>query len=347
MLYEAAWGARLLAEPEIADARAKLKQELAKKFAGTVKLPVPDVPREQVPLQPSEKKARGLYEALIEQFPEVPVSTEARFELAELLLQRHENDVAKGLLNDVLDKEPSKELTEKIRLRMGAIHAAKGNVKAALAQFDAVAQNPKSPLTGWAHYRAAEALLADKQPDMAIKRLIIFRDQGPYQNQPGLSDRALLRLGYAFALTKQWDPSRQAYERMAGAFPNSVVVDDARYGIGWAFQQQKNYDAAVNAYTQVTSRSATELAAKAQLQIGLCRLEQKRYAEAAKALLVIPYTYNYPELKAAARFEAARAYTENNQRDQARQQLELLRKEFPGTPWADAAKERLGAMKVK
>ena len=56
-----------------------------------------------------------------------------------------------------------------------------------------------SPLVGWAHYRAAEALLADKQPDAAIKRLTIFRDQGPYQNQPGLSDRALLRLGYAYA----------------------------------------------------------------------------------------------------------------------------------------------------
>lgn len=345
MLYEAAWCARMLAEPEIADARAKLTQELAKKLSVTVKLPVPDVPLDQVPLQPSEKKARGLYEALIEQFPDVPVSTEARFELAELLLQRHEHDAAAKLLNDVLDKEPSKELTEKIRLHLGSIQAAKGNLKGAIAQFDAVAQNPKSALAGWAHYRAAEVLLAEKQPDAAIKRLIIFRDQGPYQNQPGLSDRALLRLGYAFALTRQWEPSRQAYERVVGAFPNSVLQDEARYGVGWAFQQQKNYDAAVNAYTQVASRSATELAAKAQLQIGLCRLDQKRYAEAAKALLVIPFTYDYPELKAAARFEAARAYSENNQRDLARQQLELLLQEFPGTPWADAAKERIGTMK--
>jgi TolA-binding protein len=345
MLYEAAWGARLLAEPEIADARAKLTQEMVKKLTAAVKLPVPEVPPELVPLQPSEKKARGLYAALIDQFPEVPVATEARFELAELLTQRHENDEAIKLLNDVLDKEPSKELTEKIRLHMGSIQAAKGNLKGAIAQFDAVAQNPKSALAGWAHYRAAEALLADKQPDMAIKRLVIFRDQGPYQNQPGLTDRALLRLGYAFALTKQWDQSRQAYERMLGAFPASLLQDNARYGVGWSFQQQKNYDAAVNAYTQVTSRSATELAAKAQLQIGLCRLEQKRYADAANALLVIPFTYDYPELKAAARFEAARAYSENNQRDLARKQLELLVQEFPGTPWADAAKERLGAKK--
>ncbi len=338
----------MLAESELDDARAKLKQELAKKLSNSsVKLPLPDAPLDKVPLQPAEKKARGLYRTLVDAFPDLAIATEARFELAELLAQRHEHDEAVKLLNDVLDKEPSQELTEKIRLRMGAIQAAKGNLKGAIAQFDAVAQNPKSTLAGWAHYRAAEALLHDKQPDEAIKRLVRFRDQPPYQNQPGLSDRAMLRLGYAYALTKQWDPSRQAYERVVGAFPNSVWQDDARYGIGWAFQQQKNFDAAVNFYTQVTSRTATELAAKAQLQIGLCRLEQKRPVDAVNAFLVIPFTYDYPELKAAARFEAARAYGENKQNDLARKQLEILLQEFPGTPWAEAAKERLGAMKGK
>jgi TolA-binding protein len=348
MLYDAAWGARLLAEPEIADARGKMAQELIKKVSDkTAKLPVPDVPLEKVPLQPAEKKARSLYQVLIDAFPDLPIATEARFELAELLADRREHEPAVKLLNEVLDKEPSQELTEKIRLRLGGIQAAKGNLKAALAQFDAVAKNPKSALAGWAHYRAGEALLADKQPDAAIKRLVIFRDQGPYQNQPGLSDRALLRLGFAYALTKQWEPSRQAYERLVGAFPNSAWQDDARYGIGWSFQQQKNLDAAVNAYTQVTGRTVTELAAKAQLQIGLCRLEQKRYADAANALLVIPFTYDYPELKAAARFEASRAYIENKQPDLAKKQLEILLQEFPGTPWADAAKERLATIKGK
>ncbi len=338
MLYDAAWGARLLTEPEIAAARA----ELAKKSP-----PVQAVPLRELPLVPSEKRARALYQSVIDDFAELPIATEARFELAELLADRGENDKAAALLNDVLDKEPSPELTEKVRLRLGGIQAAKGNLKAALAQFDAVAQNPKSPLAGWAHYRAAEALLADKQADAAIKRLVIFRDQGPYQNVPGLSDRAMLRLGYAYALNKAWDPSRQAYERVLAIAPNGPWADEARYGIAWAFQQQKNYDGAVNAYTQITSRVATELAARAQLQIGLCRMEQKRFADAATALMAVPYNYDYPELKAAARFEAARAYSELNQRDLARRQLELLQKEFPGTPWSDAAKERLGALKVK
>src|SRR5207244_5931599 len=139
----------------------------------------------------SEKRARALYKTLIDQAGDIPIASEARFELAELMAERNEHASAVALLNEVLDKEPAQELTEKIRLRLGGIHAAKGNIKAALAQFDAVSNNPKSPLAGWAHYRAGEALLLDKQPDAAIKRLALFRDQPQWQSVAGLTDRAL------------------------------------------------------------------------------------------------------------------------------------------------------------
>jgi TolA-binding protein len=233
-------------------------------------------------------------------------------------------------------------MTEKIRLRLGGIHAAKGNIKGALAQFDAVASNPKSQLIGWANYRAGEVLIQNQQFGDAVKRLTIFRDNPNWQNVPGLSDRALVRLGYASSLAKGWDESRTAYERVVNNFPNSPWGDEARYGIGWALQQQKNFDGAANAYSQVVARSATDLAAKSQLQIGLCRMEQKRYLDAANAFLVVPSTYDYPELRAAAILEAGKAFLELNQREQANRQFERVLREFPGTPWADAAKERLG-----
>lgn len=346
MLYEAAWGTRILAEPEVQTAQLAMGKDIAAKLGPQAsKFPPPEVPLAKVPLQPLEKKALGLYRSLIDSHADVPLAVEARFELAELLAQRHEHEEATKLLNDVLDKEPPPEVTEKVRLQLGTIHAAKGNIKGALAQFDAVAQNPKSALLGWAQYRAGEALIQNKQFDEAIKRLTLFRDNGQYQNLQGLSDRALLRLGHAYAQMQQWEPSRQAYERLVGAFPNSPWVDDGRYGMGWAWQQQKNFDQAVAVYGQVVSRTAQELGAKAQLQIGLSRLEQKRYQEAINALLVVPTTYNYPELTAAALFEAARAHAELKQIDPATKLLERLKREFANTPWAEAAKELHGKLK--
>lgn len=344
MLYEAAWGSRLLSEPEIESARSAMMQEMLKKLnASSQKFVMPEVPIEKIPLQPSEKRARGIYKLLIDQVGDAAIATEARFELAELLAQRNEHDPAIALLNEVLDKEPNQEMTEKIRLRMGAIHASKGNMKAAMQQFDAVASNPKSTLVGWAHYRAAEALIQGQQYPEAIKRLTIFRDNPTWQNQPGLTDRALLRLGYAAAVIKSYDESRVAYERLVGNFPNSPWHDEARYGIGWALQQQKNYDGAANAYAIVVTRTGAELAAKAQLQIGMCRMEQKRWQDAANAFLVIPTTYDYPEYRAAALLEAGKAYLELKQGEQARKQFQRILQEFPNTPWAEAAKEKLEA----
>ena len=346
MLYEAAWGCRIAAEPEVQNARAALAQELSKKAGPTAsKFGPPEIAIEKVPLQPSEKKARGLYQAVIDSFADQPLAIEARFELAELLAQRNEVDPAIKLLGDALDREPTPELTDKIRLRIGSIHANKGNLKAALGQFESVAQNPKSPMFGWAQYRAGEVLIQNQQYSDAIKRLLIFRDQPAWQNQPDLSDRALLRLGHAFALVKDWDASRQALERLVNTFPNSPWSADARYGMGWALQHQNNLEGAVNMYAQVTARTAQEIAAKAQFQIGLCRLEQKRHVDAANALLVVPFTYDYPELSAAALLEAARAYQEGNQREQAVRMLQRVIRDYPDSPFADAARERLAEKK--
>src|SRR5262249_7660233 len=99
MLYEAAWAYRELAEPEVADARAKIQERLAKtRRAKAVKnnaqqqpaaiIAPLEVALATIKVQPSEAKARAQYEALIEAFPDLPLATEARLELAELLSQR-------------------------------------------------------------------------------------------------------------------------------------------------------------------------------------------------------------------------------------------------------------------
>jgi TolA-binding protein len=356
MLYEAAWCCWALAGVEAAAARAKLQQEQWQKLkdeaakkapAGLAPVvPEPDVPLAKVPLQPSEQKARALYRALIDAFPDLPlVAGDARLELAELLAERGDDDAAIKLLREALDKEPGPELTDKICLRLGAYYFDKGDAKEGLAQFQRVAGNAKSPQLAQGHYRAGEALMQAGNYAEAVKHLAVFRDQGPFQNVPGVTDRALLRLGHAYAQLKQWDQSRQAHEQVVNRFGNGPWANEARYGIGWAWQNQKQYDNAVNAYTQVANATATELGAKAQLQIGLCRLEQKRFPEATTALLVVPFTYDYPELSAAALVEAARAFSELKQQDQATRLLRRVIKDHPDSPWAKVARERLDALK--
>jgi TolA-binding protein len=196
-------------------------------------------------------------------------------------------------------------------------------------------------LIAQAHYRAGEAILELGDFSQAVTRLAIFRDQQPFQNVPNLTDRALLRLGHAYEKMKQWDQSRQAHEQVVGRFPQSPWVNEACYGIGWAWQNQKQYDQAVNMYNQVIAATAAEVAARAQLNIGLCRLEQKKYVEAANAFLIVSTTYDYPELTAAALTEAARAYAALKEHAKAERLLRRVLKDHPKSHWSEVAQERL------
>src|SRR5262249_46989171 len=146
---------------------------------------VPEVSLADIKIQPSEEKARARYQELVEAFADLPLANNARLELAELYAQRNDHEAAIKLLDEALDKEPSAELTEKVRLLLGVCSAAKKDYKTALAQFDAVAQNAQSPLLPQAQYRAGECLLAMADYPKAVARLVLFRDQPTFQNLPG------------------------------------------------------------------------------------------------------------------------------------------------------------------
>jgi TolA-binding protein len=127
-------------------------------------------------------------------------------------------------------------------------------------------------------------------------------------------------------------------------YDGSPWAAEARYGFGWACWNQKQYDNAVNALGRVAERGATELAARAQLLIGLCRLEQKRYAEAVAALAQVPSKFEAADLSALALVEAARAHVELKQRDQAEKRLEQVLREYPRSKWAEVAKSQMKAL---
>src|SRR4029077_12342306 len=128
---------------------------------------------------------------------------------------------------------------------------------------------------------------------------------------------------------------------LVNRFGGSPWVNDARYGTGWALQNAGQFDPAINWYKQVLPAPTTHLAAKAPLQIGLCRLEQKRYGDAVAALLIVPYTFDYPDLSATALCEAARALIEDQKPEQAERLLQRVVKDHPKSEWAKVAQERL------
>ncbi len=360
MYYDAAWAMRTLAESDVARARDNARKALRQQqLDALVKrlpqgspppdVPLPEIDAGKLPLENSQARAHEVYARLIAEFPEVALAVEARLELAELLAERYDHEAAVKLLKDALDKEPADqpvaaELLERVRLRLGASLFELKQYAPAAAQFDAVASNPKSERLAQALYRAGEAYLAANDPAKAVTKLAVFRDKGEFHNREAISDRAMLRLGQAHLSAKQFDPARQAFETLIQRFgPANPYGAEARYGVAVCLQAQGKFDEAVGAYQAVIAATNGESAAKAQLQIGQCRHAQKRYADAAAAYLVVPYTYDaFPEVGHAALLEAARAFADAGQPAQAEPLLRKLVKDAPaGSEWAKAAAERL------
>jgi predicted negative regulator of RcsB-dependent stress response len=59
---------------------------------------------------------------------------------------------------------------------------------------------------------------------------------------------------------------------------------------------------------------------------------------------VVPFTYDYPDLSALALLEAARAMSEDKQRDKAIGLLKRLLRDHPDSDSAKAAKDRLAEL---
>ncbi|MDB5334334.1 MAG: hypothetical protein JWP03_5485 [Phycisphaerales bacterium] len=353
MEYELAWCYRVMADAETDAATFKLQQEAVEKVRANwpkdqgspPALMAPEVPLASVPMQPSEQKARECYQKVIAAAPAAQLASQARFELAEMMSQRGETDAALVHLATALENSPPPELAQRIKLRVAASLLARNNAPSALAQAKSVMDVKDSPVTAEARYLVGESYIRQQDWPRAIETLLPFRDQDPLRNAAGVADRALARLGYAYAQTNQWEPSRQTYEQLISRFAQSAWGDEARFGMGWSMQNQKRYDEAVSIYADLTHRSASEFAAKAQLNIGVCRNEQKRPAEALKALLSVPLTYDYPECSAAACYEAARAHMDSQQPKEATQVLQRVVKEYPATKWASLAQQRLTEIK--
>ncbi len=296
----------------------------------------------------------AVYNKLIAEFPDLSLAVEGRLELAEILADKQKPDEAIKLLREAVDKETTDkpippETIERIRLRLGAALFEKKDYVAAQGQFDAVGNNDKSQHRGQGLYRSAECMLAQGKTEEAKNKLVIFRDNGAFHNIPGVSDRALLRLGHALLALKQWEPAKQAFDTLVGRYGNNNTwAIDARYGTGVAFQNQGQFDQAVTAYVQVTQMTQDERAGRARLQIGECRAKQSKWADAGKEFQTVYYGFDIPELKYTAMLEHSRVLIEEKKPDEAAKLLDKVVKDAPkDSEWTKAAQERLEKLKAK
>jgi TolA-binding protein len=295
-----------------------------------------------IPVTPAEQRARDLYNKALDAAPDSPICNEMRLDLARMYSDRGEADPVIQLLSAALDKNPAPEQAQKLRVRLGNAYLMKKDAAGAMKEALAALENANSPTRPAAYLVKGRAQMLAKDYGGAITTLSRYRNGAEKYVQAGaVTEEGLVRLAEAFAAAQNWEESRATYEHLLGRFPQGRFVTDARFGAGLALQKAKQFDRAIEAFQDVTRRTGSELAAKAQMQIGLCRAEQKRWEDAVKELLVVPGTYDYADVAANASLEAGKALVEMKEPARAKDVLRRVVRDYSGTEWATAAQKRL------
>lgn len=158
---------------------------------------------------------------------------------------------------------------------------------------------------------------------------------------PAAWSAAMLRLADAQAQQSDWAGSERSYMEFVRKSPDAPQAAQARFGIGWARENQRKYAEAIAAYRDcLAGRPPTSLAARAQFQIGECLYALRDYSAAVRELLQVDILYQDAEWAAAALYEAGRCFEELNRPTDATQQYDSLLKRFAETKWASLAKTR-------
>jgi TolA-binding protein len=231
------------------------------------------------------------------------------------------------------------EVVEQCTYRLAVCEFNLGRFEESAGLFEEfINQFPRTSLLASASYYCGDALCKTGRYERAVPYLA--RVVKEFDTDPAYP-ASLLRLGDCQAALQRWALSEEAFNRYLDRFPEGDLWYQARFGLGWARENQKRYDEAMAAYQKVVKRHQGPTAARAQFQIGQCLFAQGKHEDAVRELLKVDILYAYPEWSAAALYEAARCFEKLGKTTEAKQHFQQVEDKYEQTQWAKMATQRL------
>jgi TolA-binding protein len=165
----------------------------------------------------------------------------ATFFLAESMLQSGEYDDARVQLKNFLRAAADHAYAPRARFRLGEAAYLAGDYNLARADLEA---------------------FREKHSNSELDEYAL----------PYLAD-LLLKAGEAAA-------AQAAYVEVIERFPASTLIDESRFGLARALEQQNDFAAAETFYTFLAEKPRHRLASEAQIRLGVLKYKQRQYDEA-------------------------------------------------------------------
>jgi TolA-binding protein len=297
------------------------------------------------------KRADGLYERLLGEFPTSKGAFRGRVHLAESAYQAGDKERVMNLLEPLL-KEPSTpddpEAVEAAVYRAGRLAADQGEWRAGEAHFRRLLREfGDGRLAREARFWLAECLFQKSDVSGAEREFAGLEDNaGPADGAWSIPAR--VRRAQCLVALERWKESLEQLERLESIELDANWQAERDLARGRALQAVARFTESREAYQRVVDLvPGSESAAKAQFLRGESYFHEKNYAEALREFQKVELLYRVKRWQAAALLEAGKIHIRQAQWAQAIERLEKLTTEFGDSGVAEEAKSLLAEAKRK
>jgi len=284
--------------------------------------------------------ALAAYEELLRGTPSKEITSSARIEAAELLIEAGDTNRASAYLREVLEQaDAGSPVIADAAMRLGNLHFSAGEFGDAADAFSRVLdQSDPDDRT----LDQARLLCGESNHQLGLWATAIpFLEIAARSEDIAIAEPSLLRLGSCAAELQRWSVSESAYQQHIDRFPASDRLVQSLFGIGWALEASGDPESAIDLYRQA-AQGSTETAARAQFQFGECLFALGRHEEATSEFIKVDILFSSPQWSAAALYEAGRCFDALGNREQASQQWRRVIEIDKSGKWTEMARARLG-----
>jgi len=204
-----------------------------------------------------------------------------------------------------------------------------------------VAEQRESDMWGESAFLLGESCFRLGRWQEAAEVLELLRAEKPRHE---ILPKALFRLGLALVELGEWKRAEAALTELVKKNPEFEQKAEAELGRGRALAELGDARGARSAFERVLAGDKGVLAARARLELGRLHLAAEQIDEALSEFLKVSLLFAHEAEVAEGLFYAGRCLEAQNEPELARRQYDELVSKHPKSPYADAARERLGAL---
>ncbi len=214
-------------------------------------------------------------------FPDSPLAAEALFHVGESHYEKKDFDAAAKSYAAAKTKAGDTDLGEKSTYKLGwSFFQLKDFAKSAAEFGEQQGKYPKGSLAGDAVFMKAESLF---KGDKFKEAWPVFQEAAKLKNQqPTIETLIYLHGGQTASQLKEWDEAIKMLSQIPTKFPESPMLAETHYELGYAQQNDGKADEALKSYETAATSSRDFIGARARFMMGEIHFEKKSFNDAIK-----------------------------------------------------------------